>query len=82
MPSFTHSTCRSSLLVALFCCLIPAREEPYLAFVQKRLIRLGYPYFLWASLQTLLQCLLSRYTNHTLGFGAFLRLGIEPPMQF
>ncbi len=62
--------------------LIPAREEPYLAFAQKRLIRLGYPYFLWASLQTLLQCLLARYTNHPLGFDAFLRLGVDPPMQF
>ncbi len=62
--------------------LVPAPDEKYLDFAQRRLVRLGYPYLLWASLQTLSQVLLSRYTNHAAGMRDFLALGFEPPMQF
>jgi fucose 4-O-acetylase-like acetyltransferase len=62
--------------------LLPGRDEPYLTFAQRRLLRLGYPYLIWATAQTLIQCLLSRYTNHAVSFDAVLRIGFDPPMQF
>ncbi len=67
-------------LAGLF--LVPERAETYRAFATKRIVRLGYPYLVWATLQTLLQVVLARYTNHALGFSALLHLGVEPPMQF
>lgn len=62
--------------------LIPSSHEKYFDFAHRRLVRLGYPYLVWATLQTLSQVLLSRYTNHATGIGDFLALGFQPPMQF
>jgi fucose 4-O-acetylase-like acetyltransferase len=62
--------------------LMPGREESYLGFARRRLLRLGYPYLLWATLQTLVQILLSRYTNHRVGFEELWSIGYAPPMQF
>ncbi|MFT3924959.1 MAG: acyltransferase [Myxococcales bacterium] len=62
--------------------LMPASDERYADFAHRRLVRLGYPYLVWASLQTLSQIMLSRYTNHPVGVADFLKLGFHPQMQF
>jgi fucose 4-O-acetylase-like acetyltransferase len=62
--------------------LVPAADESFLGFARRRVVRLGYPYLLWATLQTLAQVLLSRYTNHDVGAGDLLAIGFQPPMQF
>lgn len=45
-------------------------------------IRLGYPYLIWASLQMLVQSALSHYTNTPAHLTDLWRLTCAPPMQF
>ncbi|MET0341922.1 MAG: acyltransferase [Polyangiales bacterium] len=61
---------------------LPGKDEPYATFAKKRLVRLGYPYLLWATLQTLVQVVLSRYTNRPTQLSDLWRIAFEPPMQF
>jgi len=62
--------------------LMPSADERLSDFAHRRLVRLGYPYLVWATLQTLFQVLLARYTNHPAGLADFLKLAFHPPMQF
>jgi fucose 4-O-acetylase-like acetyltransferase len=51
-------------------------------FARRKIVRLGYPYLIWASAQTLLQVALARYTNHPVELSSLWTLAFAPPMQF
>ena len=61
---------------------LPAKDEHFIEFLRRRLIRLGYPYLIWATLQTLVQVVLSRYTNHPTRLSELWTIIYLPPMQF
>jgi fucose 4-O-acetylase-like acetyltransferase len=68
------------ILSGLF--LARAGERPLRSFVADKLLRLGYPYLVWVTLQTLVMVLLSRYTNHPSHLSDLARAIYQPPMQF
>jgi fucose 4-O-acetylase-like acetyltransferase len=62
--------------------LIPQDRRSPGKVATHQIVRLGYPYLVWASLQMLLQIALSRYTNTPAHFSDLWRLTCAPPMQF
>jgi fucose 4-O-acetylase-like acetyltransferase len=68
------------ILSGLF--LARSAERPLRSFVADKLLRLGYPYLVWVTLQTLIMVALSRYTNHPSQLSDLARAVYQPPMQF
>lgn len=59
-----------------------ARRGHWGQFVGGRARRIMYPYFVWATLQTGLQVLMSSRTNSETTLGDLLSIPLVPPMQF
>lgn len=57
-------------------------QESFRQLAARRLLRLGYPYVIWASLQMVIQALVSRHTNHPASLSDVWTIVFEPPMQF
>ncbi len=51
-------------------------------FVTATLAALAYPYLIWSTLQTLIQVVLSRYTNRPASLSDLAGILVEPIMQF
>jgi len=68
------------ILSGLF--LARSADRPLRSFVADKLLRLGYPYLVWVTLQTLVMVVLSRYTNHPSHLSDLARAVYQPPMQF
>jgi fucose 4-O-acetylase-like acetyltransferase len=68
------------LLAGLF--LPKSLDRPFREYVGDRFARLGYPYIIWAPLQTVLQIVGSRFTNHPQQPSDLWRIVYAPPMQF
>lgn len=51
-------------------------------FVPQLAANILYPYFLWSSLQTLIQIAASRHTNSPATVSSLLQIPFDPPMQF
>ena len=58
------------------------RTRNFLQFLKEKLVTLGYPYLLWASIQTLVHAALSGYTNRKAEVGLLFGILFYPPMQF
>lgn len=56
--------------------LTPAR------YVLDKVSTIAYPYFIWSTIQTLLQLLLGGYTNHSISIDEFADIIVRPVMQF
>jgi fucose 4-O-acetylase-like acetyltransferase len=57
-------------------------QQPFGRFATRQFERLGYPYLLWGTLQSVLQILSSRYTNHAATASELWKIVYSPPMQF
>lgn len=57
-------------------------EKPLRDFIINRLKVIAYPYLVWSLLQSLLQVMTSRYTNHPLLLTDLWRILYQPIMQF
>jgi fucose 4-O-acetylase-like acetyltransferase len=76
-----------SFHMALFFCvagmfLIPNDCRSHARVAARHVVRLGYPYMIWASLQMLMQVALSRHTNTHARLADLRLLACVPPMQF
>jgi fucose 4-O-acetylase-like acetyltransferase len=52
------------------------------AFAKRQVVRLGYPYLLWASVQMLIQGAFARQANHAISGAHLWTILYAPPMQF
>ena len=68
------------ILSGLFLARSAERSLP--SFAADKLLRLGYPYVVWVTLQTLVMVGLSRYTNHASSVSDLALALYKPPMQF
>ena len=62
--------------------LVAGARRPWRSFLLTRFSRLGYPYVVWATFQTVLQIATGGSTNRTVSFMDLLRIPYAPPMQF
>ncbi len=51
-------------------------------FLSSRLKTIAYPYFVWSTIQSLLQIFVSRWINTSMSFSELLAITVNPVMQF
>lgn len=56
--------------------------KPFPSFFINKLQVIAYPYFLWSIIQSILQVILGKYTNHEISIDNLWRIIYEPVMQF
>lgn len=57
-------------------------DESLPQLARRRIVRFGYPYLVWSSLQMAMQALASGHTNHSAHLGDLWTIVYAPPMQF
>ena len=59
-----------------------AAERPLGTFLKDRILRSGYPYVVWVTIQSAIQILLSRHTNNPMHLSDLIAAAYAGPMQF